>query len=272
MNLESQNDRWAAGNAYEAFMGRWSRSVAEQFVRWLEPEPAGSWLEVGCGTGALTEALIRLAEPARIVACDPAAPLARVAERNLVDPRVSVVIAGADQLPEAPHGFNAVVSGLALNFLPGPHESLVAMRKRTRTGGTVAAYVWDYSGRMEFLRVFWDEAAALDVEAGRLDEGKRFPLCRPEALHAAFDEAGFDRVRTGALDITTRFASFADYWQPFLGGTGPAPAYVASLDSRGRADLRARLERRLTPRGDGPFELMARAWAVRGTAGDRQAG
>ncbi len=266
MTAKALDDRWAAGDAYEAFMGRWSREIARQFVRWLAREPGRAWLDVGCGTGALAAAISELADPSRVVACDPSEPLVRHARTTIPDPRVSLMIAGVGGLPENPGGFDQVVSGLVLNFLPDLPRAIREMRDRTRPGGVVAAYVWDYAGGMEFLRFFWDEAIALNESARELDEAARFPMCRREILEALFGDSGLRHVRSDALEIRTQFASFSDYWEPFLGGTGPAPSYVASLSEDQRAELRKRLERRLVGQSGGNIELVARAWTVRGTA------
>jgi len=257
---------WAVGDAYEAFMGRWSRPVAERFVRWLGAESGLSWLEVGCGTGALTSTICGLADPDSVVACEPSEAFVEHLRGRMLDVRVSVVMAGAGDLPRRPGGFDCVVSGLVLNFLPNPREAVVEMRARTSPEGVVAGYVWDYAEGMQLLRCFWDAAVAVDPAAGALDEGQRFPICRPDALESLFREAGLTRVRSEALEIPTRFESFLDYWQPFLGGTGPAPSYVTSLGDERREELRERLERRLELGPDGAIELVARAWAIRGTA------
>ena len=261
---QTPGDKWVTGDAYEAYMGRWSRPLARTFVAWLRPQPSGTWLEVGCGTGALTSTLCDLCEPASIVACDPSAPFIEHARENLADARASFVVAGAEALPRRDRGFDAVVSGLVLNFLPDPEAALAAVRERLRSGGTVAAYVWDYAEGMGFLRSFWEEAVTLDPRAAPLDEGRRFPLCRAPALDALFRAAGFVQVATGALEIATDFANFDDYWTPFLRGTGPAPAYVASLDPASRESLRERLRQRLHAENDERIRLRARAWAVRG--------
>ena len=131
-------------------------------------------------------------------------------------------------------------------------------------GGTIAAYVWDYAGKMELMRHFWDEAAALDPQAAALDEGRRFPLCTPEALCTLFAAAGLGAVEAAPIEIETAFRDFDDYWQPFLGGQGPAPAYAMALDEAARNRLRDRLRARLPVRNDGSIALTARAWAVRG--------
>jgi SAM-dependent methyltransferase len=257
-------DEWVTGDAYEAYMGRWSRPLARAFVDWLRPKPSADWLEVGCGTGALTSTICDLCEPAAVVACDPSEPFIEHARKNLPDARASFVVAGAEDLPRRDGGFDAVVSGLVLNFLPDPKAALASVRERLHPGGTVAAYVWDYAEGMALLRIFWDEAAAVDPRAGALDEGRRFPLCSMPGLAALFRAAGLADVETHPLEIPTDFATFDDYWMPFLRGTGPAPSYVASLDPPSREVLRERLGRRLHAGSDGRIRLRARAWAVRG--------
>ena len=115
-----------------------------------------------------------------------------------------------------------------------------------------------------FLRHFWDEAIATDESAIEMDEGRRFPLSRPEPLASVFERAGLLEVETRALEIQTDFRDFDDYWRPFLGGTGPAPAFVQSLDEDRRETLRNRLRQRVHATEDGVIKLRARAWAVRG--------
>jgi SAM-dependent methyltransferase len=258
-------DGWTAGSTYEDFMGRWSRQLAPHFVSWLRVPGGVHWLDVGCGTGALADAICRHADPASVLGCDPAAPLLDYAQRHSRDVRASFVVAGAGSLPGRADGYGSVTSLLALNFFPDPAAAVLEMRSLTAPRGTVSACVWDYGGRMEFLRRFWDAAAAVDPTAREMDEGARFPLCRPDALAALFHAGGLSEVRCESIEIMTAFADFDDYWQPLLGGTGPAPSYVASLDAGRRTALARRLERDL-PRGSGgTIILTARAWAVRGT-------
>lgn len=259
-------DRWDAGDAYEAYMGRWSRRLARAFVEWLQPAPSAEWLEIGSGTGALTSTICNLCEPATIIACDPSERFVEHAREHLPDARVSFVVAGAEALPQRHRGFDVAVSGLVFNFLPDPEAAVASIRERLRPGGVVAAYVWDYAQGMEFLRTFWDEAVALDPDAVALHEGRRFPLCEPSALANLFRTGGLAQVESHALEIPTEFATFADYWTPFLRGTGPAPSYVGSLDPHRRELLRERLGRRLPAGSDGRIPLRARAWAVRGVS------
>jgi SAM-dependent methyltransferase len=260
---DAAQDRWASGDAYEGYMGRWSRVLARVFLEWLRAAPAAAWLDVGCGTGALTSAIAALCRPTSIVGCDPSQAFIERARRDLSHAATFCVIASAELLPERDGGFDVVVSGLVLNFVPDPARALAAMRARTRPGGAVAAYVWDYAG-MELLSHFWEEAVAFDSSV--TDETRRFASWQAAMLASLFDAAALTHVETGVLEITTEFADFDDYWRPFLAGTGPAPSYVASLDATRREQLRARLERRLAASSDGRIRLRARALAVRGSA------
>jgi SAM-dependent methyltransferase len=264
--MPESNDKWTAAATYEDFMGRWSRLLAPRFVSWLSVNPTAHWLDVGCGTGALADSICGGADPASVVACDPSEPFIEYARAHQGDPRVSFVVAGVGQLPTHPGGFDSVASLLALNFFPKPEAAIEEMRRITAEDGVVSACVWDYAGRMEFLRCFWDSVGAVNPDASVLDESRRFPICRPDLLERLFREAGLAEVVSDSLEIPTRFSRFSDFWQPFLGGTGPAPSYVASLDSSQREALATRLERSLPREPDGVIPLVARAWVVRGVA------
>lgn len=257
-------DVWASGAAYEPYVGRWSRLVAREFVGWLELPGDGPWVEVGCGTGALTSALLESARLAVVTAADRSWDYVVYARAQVRTSHVHWIAAEASQLPVRSGVSEAAVSGLVLNFLPQPATGVVEMARVVRAGGTVAAYVWDYPGRMELMRYLWDTAVQLDPAAAELDEGRRFPLCEPRALTELWEAAGLVQVESRAIEVLTPFTSFEDYWQPFLGGQGPAPGYVMSLSEERRKVLRERLRARLPTRPDGRIELVARAWAVRG--------
>jgi SAM-dependent methyltransferase len=258
-------DVWAVGQAYESYIGRWSRLAASAFLDWLAVPPGAAWLDVGCGTGALTECILARAAPSRVLGVDRSTGFTRHARAAAPDSRAAFVVGDGQRLALPDGAFDAAVSGLMLNFLPRPEQALAEMARVIRRGGLVAAYVWDYAGEMELLRRFWDAAAALDPAAAPLDEGRRFPLCRPERLAEALDGAGLIRVETRLIDVPTRFADFDAYWAPFLGGQGPAPTYVSSLDAPARDALRDRLRATLPSAPDGSISLIARAWAVRGS-------
>lgn len=257
-------DVWATGGAYEPYVGRWSGPVAHEFLRWLGVEPGRRWLDVGCGTGALTEAIIALAEPESVRGVDPSEGYLHYARRRVDDPRAGFQVGHAQALPGPPGTFDAVVSGLVLNFVPDAARAVGEMARAAGAGGVVGAYVWDYARGMQLMRYFWDAAVELDPAAQDLDEGVRFPLCRPEPLRELFAEAGLADVDVRAIDVPTPFRDFDDYWTPFLGGQGPAPSYAMALTEDRRAALRERLRATLPTADDGSIDLTARAWAVRG--------
>jgi SAM-dependent methyltransferase len=258
-------DVWAGGEAYEPFVGRWSRLVAREFLAWLAAAPGTRWLDVGCGTGALTGEILGAVAPAHVRAVDPSLPFVRFARGRVGDPRAAFLVADARSLPLPTGSVDAAVSALALNFIPQPEAAVAEMARVVRVGGVVAAYVWDYADGMQILRRFWDAAVALDPAAAELDEARRFPLCGPAALDALFRGAGLGGVESRAIDVPTRFRDFDDYWRPFLGGQGPAPGYAMGLREERRAALRERVRAALPVAADGSIALAARAWAVRGT-------
>jgi SAM-dependent methyltransferase len=271
MGVPPRTESWASGGAYEPYIGRWSRLIAREFVRWLPVAVTRRWLELGCGTGALTRTIAELAAPAVVFASDRSAAYAGYARVHARGGPVRFLVADAARLPVRPDVADAVVSGLLLNFLPDPAPAVVEMARVARVDGIVSAYVWDYAGRMELLRVFWGTAVELDPAAEALDEGHRFPLCTPAALERLWRHAGLIDVVSSGIEVGTPFQDFDDYWQPFLGGQGPAPAYVASLDARRLEALREALRNRLATRPGGVGGLRARAWAVRGRRGRPQA-
>ncbi|WP_157440443.1 class I SAM-dependent methyltransferase [Actinokineospora inagensis] len=258
----TERDVWAAGAAYEAYVGRWSRDVAARFVRWLAAPPGLRWLDVGCGTGALTAHVLSAAEPAHVVGVDPS--MGFLSSARAAAPRASFLRAGAESLPLLARSVHVVVSGLALNFVPDPARALAEFTRVTPPGGVIAAYVWDYGDGMAMIRTFWDTATALDPTAATHHEGHRFPLCRPDPLTHLWTAAGLDQVTVHPIEIPTTFTDFDDYWTPFLGGQGPAPTYIQSLPADHRHTLRETLRANLPTTADGRIHLTARAWAIRG--------
>ncbi|MGA7671727.1 MAG: methyltransferase domain-containing protein [Nitrolancea sp.] len=255
---------WARGDAYEQYVGRWSRLVAREFLTWLNVPLDSRWLDIGCGTGALSASILELAQPSKVIGIDASESYVGNTRERIRDSRAEFRHAVAQALPFAGGEFDAAVSGLVLSFLPDPGRGLAEMVRVTRPGSVVAVYVWDYAGEMQLMRSFWDAAAELNPAAAELDEGRLFPICQPDALRRMFDAAGLSEIEVRAIDIPTVFADFDDYWTPFLGGQGPAPAYAASLSDTRRIELRKRIRASLPTQPDGSISLIARAWAARG--------
>jgi SAM-dependent methyltransferase len=264
MAHEGRLDRWAAGDPYEAYVGRWSRAVARELLGSLAVPERREWLDVGCGTGALAQTIVERAEPAAVLGVDRSEAFVAHARARVTDPRASFQVGDAQAIPVPDAAFDAVVSGLVLNFVPEPARMLAEMRRAVRAGGVVAVYVWDYARGMELIRRFWDAAKAIDAAAAALDEGVRFPICAPAPLERLFRDTGLGEVATFAIDVPSEFRDFDDYWSPFLGGQGPAPGYAMSLPEDRRAALRERIRASLAPGLDGSIRLTARAWAARG--------
>lgn len=267
--MDRRSNEWQGGDAYEAYMGRWSRLIARAFIAGLTIAPGKRWLDVGCGTGALTQQILDHTEPQEVRAVDPSAAFIEYAREHVGSDSATFEVASAAALPFADGVFDVVVSGLALNFMPAA-EALAEMRRVTRPGGVVAAYVWDYGDKMEWLRHFWDAATALDSTARAFDEGERFPICAEEPLRDLFQAAGFNEVEVRPVDVPTCFASFDDCWQPFLCGQFPAPQYVALLTSDQREALRKELLKRLPVGPTSSIDLIARGWAVSGRLGSNE--
>lgn len=261
----NKSDVWANAEAYEAYVGRWSRLVAREFLDWLAVPPGSHWLDVGCGTGALTEAILRQAQPAGVTGVDPSEGFIAYAREHVQSSRASFRLGDAISLPFEDEMFGAVVSGLVLNHIPTQDVALAEMARVARHGGTVAAYVWDYADQMQMMRVFWDVAVELDPDMAEMDQGRRYPICKPGPLTELFESAGLTGVEARAIDATTHFRDFDDYWLPFMGGQGPAPSYATSLTEERKTALREGIRSRLPVEADGSILLIARAWAVRGS-------
>jgi SAM-dependent methyltransferase len=262
----ARHDVWAEGSAYERYVGRWSRLVADALLGWIDVPAGKAWLDVGCGTGALSRRILERNSPAQLVGIDSSENFVAHARAHVSDPRADFRVGDARALPVGDGEFDAVVSGLVLNFVPDQPKAVAEMRRAARRGGKAALYVWDYAEGMQLMRRFWDAAIAEDPAARDRDEGPRFPVCRPDPLRTLFVSAGFSAVAVTAIEVPTVFENFDDYWSPFLGGTGPAPGYAMSLPEADQNALRGRLKASLPMDRDGKIRLTARAWAVQGVA------
>jgi len=255
---------FATGDGYEAYMGRWSRRLAPAYATFAGVEDGQRILDVGTGTGALASLLVSTFPRSEVVGVDPSAAFVDHAAKKAASDRLRFEVGDAQALPYPEASFDQVMALLVMNFIPDHGKALAEMKRVTRAGGVVSACVWDYGNGMESLRLFWDEVVALEPAAAPKHE-RHMKLSRPGELGALWTQAGLEQVREASLVIDQAFSSFSDYWTPFLAGTGPGGAYVASLSVERRQALEAGLRRRLRSGGpDGPFELSARVWSVRG--------
>lgn len=248
--------------SYDRYMGRYSNALAAGLMSFAGVMPGVKVLDVGCGSGALTEALAsRLGAP-NVAGADPSEQLLQ----GCVDrvPGVEVRQADAANLPWKDATFDAVVSQLVMNFLPDPGAGLAEMIRVTRPGGAISCCTWDYATGMPMLRTFWD--AALEDDESAPDEARGMSLCTEDELVELWERNGLSKVSTGRIEVSVDYVDFDDYWIPFMLGVGPAGAYCASLEPARLQQVRSACFRRLgSPKG--PFTLDAHANAVRGRTG-----
>ena len=249
-------------NAYERFMGRWSRPLARRLVEFCGLPEQGRILDIGSGTGSLAFAIAGRCD---VVGIDSSKEyIAYASSKNPFPGGASFQVADAQHLRFENASFDGALSLLVFNFIPDPAKALAEVRRVVKPGGAIAAAVWDYGSGMRMLRTFWDAAVNIDPEAEKLDE-KHMAVCREGELTALWSQSGLKSVREQPLEISMHFETFADYWEPFLLGQGPAGAYARRLDPRRLEALRGEIQGRLSlEREDWPFDLPARAWAVRG--------
>ena len=248
-----------AGDAYDRFMGRYSRELAPRLIEFAGIEPGMHVVDIGCGPGALTEELDSLVGRGQVSAADPSEPFVAACAERL--PGADVRRAGAEELPWEDGRFDAALAQLVVNFMHDAPAGVGEMRRVVRSGCVVAACTWDYGDGMQLLRAFWDAAGALDSDAP--DEGRTMRYRRAEELDELWRGAGLDEVTTGPLLVETTYIGFDELWQSLTLGVGPAGAYCRGLEPSRREALRQELLRRLGA-PERPFTLSARAWAVRG--------
>ncbi|MCC6613734.1 MAG: class I SAM-dependent methyltransferase [Anaerolineae bacterium] len=258
-------DAFGNATAYQGYVGRWSRLVAQPFIAWLAAAPDLVWLDLGAGTGVLTEVILQQAAPARILGVDLSPEYIDFARARVHDPRVEFRVGDAAAVTFDLPAFDVSVAGLVLNFVPAPERAVDSMVQAVKAGGLVAAYVWDYGGHMEMMRHFWDAAIAVDPDAAEMDASQRFAICRPDNLRALFEAAGLRTVEVTPIDVPTHFKDFDDFWLPFLGAQGSVSKYLRGLSDDMRATVRDQLLKQLPVAADGSIALFARAWAVKGS-------
>ncbi|HEV2908505.1 MAG TPA: methyltransferase domain-containing protein [Candidatus Eremiobacteraceae bacterium] len=258
---ESLSSTFSVPEAYERYIGRWSARLAPGFLSFAGARDGERLLDVGCGTGSLSLALAAAAPSAEIEGIDPSSPFVEYARSRPNAGRIKFSVGDAQALPYPDNAFDRSLAMLVFNFIPDPAKGLSEMRRVTRSGGVVATAVWDHFGGMKMLRTFWSVVDEIDPTA----DGENQPTFAKDSMYEMFVHGGLQDVRAEELWISTDFASFDDYWSPFLGGQGPGGRYVASLTPERREVLRQALrERVLGSKPDEAFSFGARAWAVRG--------
>ncbi|HYB08626.1 MAG TPA: class I SAM-dependent methyltransferase [Alphaproteobacteria bacterium] len=268
MSATSPDYRADDGGAYERFLGRWTQRLALPFIEFARLPPLGDVLEVGCGTGSLTLALVEQRPQAHIFAVDVAEPYLTFARTRAGGERVRFEVGDACRLNFPSGRFSAVLAQLVLNFVPDAEAAVGEMRRVSRPEGVVAAAVWDFRGGLVYQRLFWDTASGVDpAAAAARDRLFSHPLALPDGLIDLWRRAGLTSIERASITIRMTYASFNDYWEPLLGGQGPVGTYVQGLTPGMREKIEERVRAAyLSGAGDGPRSMTATAWAVRGVA------
>jgi SAM-dependent methyltransferase len=259
-------DKSAFGNAsaYENYMGRWSRPVARKVVGWLNIPTGSTWLDVGAGTGILTQVILEQASPQKVLAIDISENYLSYARQTITDERVEFKVGDASQLAFDSLQFDIAIAGLVLNFVPSAEAMIRGMKEGVKQDGIVAAYVWDYTDGMEMLKHFWDSAIAVDASAQAFNAATQYSLCNPDSLQSLSAQCGLKDIEVTSVDIEMNFANFDDFWLPFLQAQGSVSKYLRSLDETGRNRLQDQLRQALPINNDDTIHLTARAWVVKG--------
>jgi SAM-dependent methyltransferase len=255
---------WSAPESYEGYIGRWSHAAAPEFLAWLHVRRRTRWLDVGCGTGELTRAILEHNAPESVDGVDVSESYIKYARERTHDARATFSVADALALQAANSTYDAAVAGLCLNIMSDQPRAVAEMMRVVKPGGVVGAYLWDFDGKMQMLRHFWDTVEALDPGSEDTSVDARFAICKPAPLADLFRGAGLHDVEVRAVDTPTVFKNFDDYWDPFLRGEAPAQQHTAALSAERRAVLRERLRTSLPVTGNGSIPLIARAWAAKG--------
>lgn len=249
-----------SGDAYDSFMGRYSRSLAGPFADHAGVTDGQTALDVGCGPGALTRVLLERLGAGSVSAVDPSEPFVAACAKACSG--VDVKVGRAEQLPYDDDRFDVAVSQLVFHFVTEPATAAGELRRVVRPGGTVAVCVWDAEQEMDMLRHFWDAALTVDTDAP--GEAHLLRFGRPGELTALLDSAGLEEVVETTIAVASTYSGFDELWSGFLAGIGPAGSYCTALDPERREAVRVELHRRLgSP--DGAFELGAVARSARGS-------
>jgi SAM-dependent methyltransferase len=256
------------GDGYELTMGRWSRRLARSFLEFVGVRDGERVLDLGCGTGNLAAAVLHVSQPAEVDGVDGSPEYIEHAKSHHTDPRLRFRVGDACALEFPDRAFDRVLSLLMLHFVTRPQDAVAEMRRVAKPGAVVGAAVWDVPGGLVANRMLLDTAAALDPRASEMRaRNLTRPMTRPGELAAAWRAAGLADVKEASLQIRMEFASFADYWTPYLGKEGPGAAYVGSLSEMERTRLEeATRAAYLDGEPDGPRSYAALAWAVKGIA------
>jgi len=248
------------GNAYEQYMGQWTRAAGSVFLDWLAPPAGASWLDVGCGTGAFTEQVIERCSPASMVAVDPAEAQIEHARGHALAQRADFRVADAQELPIADDTFDMVVSSLAINFIPDRAKAIAEMRRVCRPGGVVAGFVWDFADERQPARPLRQGMRAIGVVPELMPGESDSSLA---GLRSLFAGAGLKDIAVRPIDVEMPYTDFDDFWQKMTIRKTPAVKTVLALPKAELSRLMDAVRAEVTVTADGNVMCTARANGIK---------
>jgi ubiquinone/menaquinone biosynthesis C-methylase UbiE len=248
------------GEAYERFMGRWSRAAGEQFIDWLAVPVGQKWVDVGCGTGAFTELVLARCKPATIDAIDPAEDQIAFARRRPGAVQASFRAGDAQSLPYGNQEFDAAALALVINFIPDPAKAMKEVARVLKPGGIAGAYIWNFAGDGFVQQPLRIAIAAMNVA---LPPNPGEDKATIDAMRRFFETAGFERIESRTIEIEVSYASFDEYWESQTGLPNPAVQALRKMSDADVTRLKNGLRERLAG-PDGRIRYGARANAVKG--------
>ncbi|HET7850609.1 MAG TPA: class I SAM-dependent methyltransferase [Pseudolabrys sp.] len=246
--------------AYEHYMGRWSRAIGEKFLAWAAPPPNARWLDVGCGTGAFSELIVQRCAPKSLSGIDPSAAQLDYARAKLA--QADLRVADAMAMPFDADEFDVVASALVLHFIPDRAKALREMKRVVRSGGLVAGYTWERTRQAEFAP-YSAMLRAIESIGGDVMRSPIVPEAHLEGLQAAIESTGFGGIAVTRIEASQSYRDFEEYWQIQTLPISPPGKSVAKLDGAQRARLRHELRATLPIASDGSITYAARAVAFK---------
>ena len=262
--LTKTNERWDNTAGYEMYVGRWSSLISKDFVNWLNPKPGMKWLEIGCGTGALTKVIAENCSPSYLLAIDKSDSYLRNARKNINTNNVSFLNTDLNSHLLLNEEFDNITSGLLLNFVPQIDDLLLNLMSHLTSGGQTSSFVWDYGGHYQPMRHFWDSAKEVVEGAEKFDAGTKFSICKKEKLIQLFKTLGLMDVEFTNIESIATFKDFDDYWIPIVAAQGSVAEFISTLSAIQKKDLENIIRHRLPIALNGEIKLIINALAVKG--------
>ncbi len=249
---------------YDNFMGRWSREVATQFIKWIGPEPHLSWLDVGCGTGTLAQTVIKSCSPSLIVGTDPLKSSIEAAKLHPENKDVEFQIGDVQDLPFDQAKFDFVISGLMIKFVKDKVRAIREMKRVTRAGGMTALYDWDMDGNMNTTRHFWDAVSTIRPECIESPKARKTPMTEIGSIASLFESAGINEIKQCIISFTTQFQDLDDYWSPITKNSQNVGRFYKTMTREERETVYRQLEKTLPFNSNGSISFESRAVAIKG--------